>query len=112
MKVIIFGATGMVGQGALRESLLAADVDAQHHAGEYAARPARAAHPTCPPSGGDELLLLGLSEMLMRRAVAVVRQRHPLAGRPLARGRAALGLRAEHAMVSATARPSLVRSAS
>ena len=27
MKVIIFGATGMVGQGALRESLLAADVE-------------------------------------------------------------------------------------
>jgi uncharacterized protein YbjT (DUF2867 family) len=27
MKVIIFGATGMVGQGALRESLLASDVD-------------------------------------------------------------------------------------
>lgn len=27
MKVIIFGATGMVGQGALRESLLATDVD-------------------------------------------------------------------------------------
>ncbi|MEV4709234.1 NAD(P)H-binding protein [Actinoplanes sp. NPDC049316] len=27
MKVIIFGATGMVGQGALRESLLAQDVD-------------------------------------------------------------------------------------
>jgi uncharacterized protein YbjT (DUF2867 family) len=27
MKVIIFGATGMIGQGALRESLLAADVE-------------------------------------------------------------------------------------
>lgn len=27
MKIIIFGATGMVGQGALRESLLAADVE-------------------------------------------------------------------------------------
>jgi uncharacterized protein YbjT (DUF2867 family) len=27
MKVVVFGATGMVGQGALRESLLAADVD-------------------------------------------------------------------------------------
>ena len=27
MKVVIFGATGMVGQGALRESLLAADVE-------------------------------------------------------------------------------------
>ena len=27
MKVVIFGATGMVGQGVLRESLLAADVD-------------------------------------------------------------------------------------
>src|SRR5689334_23788516 len=27
MKVVIFGATGMVGQGTLRESLLAADVE-------------------------------------------------------------------------------------
>ena len=27
MKVIVFGATGMVGQGVLRESLLAADVE-------------------------------------------------------------------------------------
>ena len=34
--------------------------------------------------------LLGVGEVLMRGAVAVVRQRHPLARRALARARAAL----------------------
>ncbi|WP_433720409.1 NAD-dependent epimerase/dehydratase family protein [Actinoplanes sp. CA-051413] len=42
MKVIIFGATGMVGQGALRESLLAADVEQVLSVGR---RPTGVRHP-------------------------------------------------------------------
>jgi uncharacterized protein YbjT (DUF2867 family) len=42
MKVIIFGATGMVGQGALRESLLAADVEEVLSVGR---RPTGVRHP-------------------------------------------------------------------
>src|SRR5687767_3675939 len=42
-----------------------------------------------PLLGGDELLLLGLGQMLMRRAVAVVRKRDALARRALARRRPA-----------------------
>jgi len=42
MKVIIFGATGMVGQGALRESLLAQDVDQVLSVGR---RPTGVRHP-------------------------------------------------------------------
>ena len=42
MKVIIFGATGMVGQGALRESLLAQDVEEVFSVGR---RPAGVRHP-------------------------------------------------------------------
>src|SRR5689334_1099673 len=37
---------------------------------------------------GGELLILGLGEVLVRRAVAVARERNPLARRALAGGRA------------------------
>src|ERR1700740_3282514 len=47
-----------------------------------------------PALRGGELLVLGLRQVVVRRAVAVVRERSALAGRALARGRAALRRRA------------------